>query len=115
MTSALIPLLIKGLVGGLFVVGFALVGEVLRPRGLAGIASAGPSIALGGLLVTIIATGAAAAGKQGIGMVAGAVALILWCLVAVDLVKRFGSTKGSLLATVIWFLSAGSIWAVALR
>ena len=115
MTTTLLSLGLKGFVGGLFVTAFALLGEMLRPRGLAGIASGGPSIALAGLLVTVVASGAAEAHAQGLGMIAGAIALILWCLVAVDLVKRFGSTKGSVLATLVWLVTAGAIWAAVLR
>jgi hypothetical protein len=50
--------LLKGLVGGTLVVLFALVGEVVRPRRLAGITSAGPSVAAAGLLVTLLTSGA---------------------------------------------------------
>lgn len=113
--TELLPILIKGLVGGLFVVAFAAVGEVVRPRGLAGITSGAPSVALAGLIVTVLTTGALSAWDESLGMIAGAVALVVWCLAGVDAVKRFGALKGSVAATVIWFAIAFSLWGVALR
>jgi hypothetical protein len=40
-----LSVVLKGLIGGTLVVAFALIGETVRPRGLAGITSAAPSIA----------------------------------------------------------------------
>jgi hypothetical protein len=108
-------LAVKGLVGGTVVVVFALVGEVVRPRAVAGVSSGAPSVAIGSLSVTAIASGAAAAASQSRGMIAGAAALVMWCLCGLDTFKRFGALRGSLLATLIWFAVAGGLWEVALR
>lgn len=48
-------------------------------------------------------------------MIAGAAALVSWCFVGVDAVKRFGGLKGSLAATGLWFTVAFALWAVVLR
>jgi hypothetical protein len=106
---------VKGLIGGLVVVAFAVIGEVLRPRGVAGVTSGAPSVAIGSLSVTAIATGTAAAASQALGMIAGACALAVWCLCGLDTVKRFGALKGSILATLAWCAVAVGLWGTALR
>ncbi len=108
-------ILLKGVVGGVLVVVFALVGELVRPRSLAGVTSGAPSVAAAGLLVTLLTSGVAMAWNLSLGMIAGAVALVSWCLVGVDAVKRFGGLKGSLTATGLWFAVAFALWAVVLR
>ena len=108
-------ILLKGIVGGVLVVLFALVGEVTRPRSIAGITSGAPSIAAAGLLVTLLTSGVAMAWNLSLGMIAGAVALVCWCFIGVDAVKRFGGLKGSLAATGLWFTVAFALWAVVLR
>lgn len=106
---------LKAVLGGAIVVLFSLIGEATRPRGLAGIASAAPSVALASLVITLLVTGAAAAVDLSLGMIAGAAALVLWCLVGVDAVKRLGALKGSVLTTLTWLVASFSLWAVFLR
>ena len=113
--SPLLGLGLKGLIGGSAVVGFALIGEMVRPRGLAGIFGGAPSVALASLGVTLVASGVLAAFSESLGMMAGAAAFVLWCLVGTESVKRLGALKGSITATAVWFLAALSLWAVALR
>src|SRR5207302_456651 len=74
VTSPLILVAIKALVGGTVVVAFAAIGEFLRPRGLAGILAAAPSVAVGSLAITVVASGPSSATNQLTGMVAGPVA-----------------------------------------
>jgi len=112
---AVVVLIAKALVGGAMVVAFSLVGEVIEPRRLGGITSGAPSVALPGLLVTLLASGAAAAVDLSLGMIAGAAALVVWCLVGIDAVKRFGALKGSVAAMSVWFVVAISLWALLLR
>jgi hypothetical protein len=107
--------LLKGIVGGILVVLFAVLGEIVRPRSVAGVTSGAPSVAAAGLLVTLLTSGVAMAWNLSLGMVAGAIALVTWCLVGVDAVKRFGGLKGSLAATGVWFTVAFALWAVVLR
>lgn len=111
----MITILLKAIAGGTIVVLFSLLGEVIRPRGLAGITSAAPSVAVASLLVTVIATGTAAAVDLSFGMIAGAAALIVWCFVGVDAIKRLGAMRGALVTTLVWFVTAFSLWAVFLR
>jgi uncharacterized membrane protein (GlpM family) len=108
-------LALKGLVGGTVVVLFAVVGEVLRPRSVAGVTSGAPSVALASLAVTVAASGGFVAARQAHGMVVGAVALVVACLCGLDTLKRFGAVKGSVLAVVIWIGAACALWGTALR
>ena len=48
---------IKAVNGGLFVVLFALIAEMLKPKRFAGLFSAAPSVALANLIVVIVAKG----------------------------------------------------------
>lgn len=111
----LLTILVKGLVGGVLVVLFALIGEVIRPRSLAGLTSSAPSVATAGLLVTLLTSGALMAWDLSLGMIAGAGSLVVWCLIGATAVARFGSIKGASLATIAWFGTAAVLWAVFLR
>lgn len=107
--------LLKGLAGGTLVVVFALIGEVIRPRSLAGITSGAPSVAAAGLTVTVLTSGVVSAYNQSLAMIAGAVGLVAWCLVGTEAVKRFGGLKGSVTATTVWVVAAFTSWALLLR
>jgi hypothetical protein len=111
----LLTLGLKGLAGGTLVLVFALIGEVIRPRSIAGILSGAPSVASAGLAVTVLTTGVMSAWNQSLAMIAGAAGLVVWCLVAADATKRFGGLKGSLAATLVWFATAFSLWGLLLR
>jgi hypothetical protein len=113
--GALLGIGLKGLAGGVLVVVFAAIGEIVRPRDLAGILSGAPSIALAGLGVAVVSSGVAVAEGLAVGMIAGGVAFVAWCLVGIEAVKRLGSLKGSVAATAVWFVTAFSLWAVVLR
>lgn len=54
----------KAATGGAFVVAFALVSEVFSPKRFAGVFSAAPSAALGGLTVTLLAKGPQSPGQR---------------------------------------------------
>jgi hypothetical protein len=113
--NPLLLIALKALVGGTAVVAFAALGEVLRPRGLAGMFAAAPSVALAGLAVTSVASGSSSATAQAVGMVAGAVALVVACLVGIESVKRLGALRGSLGAVAVWLLVGLSLGSLVLR
>ena len=111
----LLTILVKGLVGGTLVLLFALIGEVIRPRSFAGLTSSAPSIATASLLVTLLTSGALMAWNLSLGMIAGAVGLVAWCLAGIKLVDRFGSVRGAGAATLVWFATVAVLWALFLR
>ena len=107
--------MIKALLGGTAVVAFAALGELLRPRGLAGIFAAAPSVALASLAVTSAVTGSGSAAAQAVGMIAGAAALVVASLLGIESVKRLGALRGSLSTVTVWLLVGVSLGALFLR
>jgi hypothetical protein len=68
-------LILKALIGGVFVVLFSIVAAAIRPRRLASVTSAAPSVALASLVITVLTTTAVIARSLAIGMIGGAVGL----------------------------------------
>jgi hypothetical protein len=89
---------LKALAGGLFVLAFAALSQVLAPKRFAGVFSAAPSVALGSLLVTVAFSGIGDVATSARGMQVGAVAFTVYCLAAVPLLKRWGAWRGSVAA-----------------
>ena len=106
---------IKALNGGLFVVGFALIGEIAVPKRFAGLFSAAPSIALANLAVIVIAKGHADAQRQATGMVVGALAMAIACAVGVVLVRRYRARRGSVALCGLWLVLAEVGYLLVLR
>ena len=111
--SLVVVLTLKALAAGTLVAAFAALGERVRPQGLAGVLSAAPSVALASLGVRLV-SGHDIAGAA-TGMVIGAVALAVACLVAVDTVRRFGALHGSMLSLGAWLATAAALYGVMLR
>ena len=72
-------IVIRFVVGGVFVSAFALIGSVLKPKSFAGLFGAAPSVALGSLALTISKEGTTYAATETRSMIAGAVALLVYC------------------------------------
>lgn len=99
--------IVKAAAGGALVVLFALLSDMLKPKTFAGLFSAAPSIAMASLLVTALATGHLAAAAAAMGMLAGAMGMVAYCVAASYTVERFGAVAGSALAGVAWLAGAG--------
>src|SRR4051794_5211415 len=112
MGSKVAEVALKALAGGLLVLAFAAIAQVLSPKRFAGIFSAAPSVALGSLLVTAMFSGHQDIASAGKGMVVGAVAFTVYCLAAVPLVRRWGAWWGSAAALVAWGIVAALGYAV---
>jgi hypothetical protein len=108
-------LALKALAGGAGVVLFAAIAELVNPKKFAGIFSAAPSIALASLIISVLDKGPTSAAQGALGMVAGAVGMIAYCVLAAWLLPRQGALKGSSSALVGWGLVAGSIYLALLR
>jgi uncharacterized membrane protein (GlpM family) len=111
----LVALGVKALNGGLFVVVFALIGEVLEPKRFAGLFSTAPSVALGSLSVVLVTKGATDGHENALGMIVGAIALIVFCVVTRGLVERYDALKGTVLSSAVWLAVAAAGWALVLR
>ena len=102
--------LLKTLAGGLLVVAFALVGEVVQPKRFAGLFGAAPAVALAGLAVAVILKGRQSAQREAIGMIVGATAMIAYCLSVVASIERLGARRASLAGLVVWAFLAGGLY-----
>jgi len=110
-------IVIRFLVGGVFVSAFALIGSVLKPKSFAGLFGAAPSVALASLALTISKDGKVYAATEARSMVAGAAALFVYCAVVIFLLKRTRchSLAATLFAIIVWFGAAFVIWSGFLR
>jgi len=97
---------VKAATGGLFVVLFALIGEAVRPKWFAGLFAAAPSIALAGLIITVVDKGVGAASASLLGMTFGAAGLVTFALVARPLLDRFRAVAASAIALMAWSVVA---------
>jgi hypothetical protein len=94
----MIPILIRFLVGGVVVSGFAIIGDVLKPKSFAGLFGAAPSVALATLGLTVATEGPSYAATEARSMMAGAVAfffyasLVSWIMMRYKM-KALGSNK----------------------
>jgi hypothetical protein len=94
------------------VLAFAAVSEVLKPKRLAGVLAAAPSVAIAGLAVGSAAKGPADQAAGAHTMIAGAVALAVYAAVAVVALRRFGTLKGALVAGAAWVVTALALYPV---
>lgn len=108
-------LAVKAVIGGSFVVLFALVGEVVSPKRFAGLFSAAPSVAMAGLAIVLVTQSRRYAQAESVGMAVGSVAMVAACLAAIALVRRYRALEGSLLACVLWLAVAGAGYFALLR
>jgi len=112
--SKLVEVVLKALAGGLFVLAFAALAQMIMPKRFAGVFSAAPSVALGSLLVTVAFSGAGDVGLAARGMVVGAVAFFVYCLAAVPFIKAWGAWRGCAAALGVWAIVAAVGYGVAL-
>jgi hypothetical protein len=96
--------LIRFLIGGTVVSLFALVGDILRPKGFAGLFSAAPSVALATLALAIVRNGVPYAALEARSMLLGAIALLIYavgctCLLATG---RFKAGRTSAAMLLVW-------------
>lgn len=103
--------------GGLIVSAFAVMGDVLRPKGFAGLFGAAPSVALATLSLTLLTEGKQYAALEARSMIAGAIAFLAYALACVYLMARrhvrVAPTTISMLS--LWGLCAFGLWWVLLR
>lgn len=98
--------------GGFLVCLFALIAQVLQPKQFAGLFSAAPSVLIAGIALTLLTKGAVAATVTAEGAIAGAVGMIVYCLLAVPAIQRYKALFGSLLSLSLWFLVAFGVFAL---
>jgi hypothetical protein len=100
-------IVIRFLVGGVFVSVFALIGSVLKPKSLAGLFGAAPSVALATLALTISKDGKTYAATEARSMVALVILLLRR--------TRCRTLAATLFAVVVWFGVTFAIWGGLLK
>jgi uncharacterized membrane protein (GlpM family) len=112
-----VELLYRFLLGGLIVSVFAVIADVVRPKGFAGLFGAAPSVALATLALTLVNDGKLYAAVEAKSMIAGAAALLVYAVSCVYFIgmrhARAAPTAIALLAT--WALAALGLWTLWLR
>lgn len=113
----LVQLALRFIIGGLVVSAFAVIGEVLKPKSFAGIFGAAPSVALATLGLTALTRPPSYVALEGRSMIAGAAALLVYCLAVGALFHRNGhhAVLEAGLPWVLWFAAAFGLWALVLR
>ena len=100
----------KGLLGGVAVVAFSLIGEAGHPKRFAGLFSAAPSVALASLLMTVLLKGSAGTVPYARGMLIGSAGMIAYCLASLYLIDRLHALLGSILSWLAWLMVAGGLY-----
>jgi uncharacterized membrane protein (GlpM family) len=100
--------LLRFLIGGGLVAVFSLLGDVLRPKGFAGLFAAAPSVALASLVLTGTYESAAVASASAHSMIAGAIALFIYSGLCVYLmaIRRISSAVAATASISLWLVVA---------
>jgi len=110
-------LLYRFLIGGFFVMLFAAMGDVLRPKSFAGIFGAAPSIALATLALTVLDKGSVYVATEARSMLVGAAAFVLYAWLACYLMLK-RTLPASLVTTAglgLWLSLAFAGWLLIVR
>ncbi|HEV7611548.1 MAG TPA: DUF3147 family protein [Steroidobacteraceae bacterium] len=103
--------------GGAIVSLFAVTGDVLRPKGFAGLFAAAPSVALATLTLTLLNDGKAYAATEARSMMVGAIAFLVYALACVYLMakKHFKAAPTTLTMLGVWGICAFGLWSLLLK
>jgi len=110
-------LLARFLIGGAVVSLFAVCGDILKPKTLAGLFSAAPSVAIATLCLTAIRQSNGYAAAEGRSMMAGAIAFFIYALCAHWLIMRIRLSVRIVTTALLpfWAATAFFLWWEFLR
>lgn len=113
----MLDIILRFIIGGLFVTAFAVVGDLFKPKTFAGLFGAAPSVALATLALTTAKDGKVFASMEARSMLGGAAALFLYSVMVSRLTmrKRWPALRATVAAMVVWFGAAFGLWWVCLR
>ena len=108
--------LFRFLMGGMIVSLFASLGDVLKPKSLAGLFRAAPSVALA-LGLTVLADGKAYAALDARSMVVGAASFFVYSALRTWLMlpKKLDAAPATIGSLIVWLGVALGTWALFLR
>lgn len=108
---------LRFLIGGIVVSGFAALGDTFKPKSFAGLFGAAPSVALATLGLTILTDGKPYAAMEARSMLAGACAFFIYACASSWMLMhtRFSAFTVTASLLVLWFAGAFGIWQVLLR
>jgi uncharacterized membrane protein (GlpM family) len=109
-----LTVVIKALAGGSLVIALAVLSETLEPKRFAGLFGAAPAVAIAGLTVTLASKGAGDARQSAIGMLAGAVGMLLYAACTVHLIRDDRGVAGPVAGLVTWAAPTALIAALLL-
>lgn len=115
MGKDVVTTIVQALAGGTLVVAFALVGQAVEPKRFAGLFSAAPSIAIAGLVVTVVASGDGQASKASLGMMLGAAGFVAFSSLVRPLLVRMGAAASSAVGCCAWVAVAVGGYLLAFR
>jgi Protein of unknown function (DUF3147) len=109
--------LLRFVVGGLFVSAFAILGDVLKPKRFAGLFGAAPSVALATLVLTIESEGKPYAATEARSMIAGAFAFLIysWCVCCFLMRCKWSALHVTVLFIPLWLATAFGLLFVCSR
>ncbi len=105
----------KFVAGGTLVVAFALIAQFLEPKRFSGIFSAGPSVLLASLMVTLLGKGTDPVRLTVFGSIGGAAGLVAYSLTAIWSERWKKGVLGALVPLVPWFGVAAGAYFLILR
>jgi uncharacterized membrane protein (GlpM family) len=110
----LMEILIRVIAGGVMVSLFAILGDLLKPKGFAGLFGAAPSVALATVLLTVVKDGPAYVAAEARSMISGAAAFFVYaCLARHFLLKgKWSALRVTITALPVWCVSAFTLWAL---
>jgi uncharacterized membrane protein (GlpM family) len=110
-------ILVRFVVGGAIVSLFALLGDLLRPKGFAGLFAAAPSVALASLTFAAVTQGHGYAALEARSMIAGEVAFVVYAVGCVYFlaIRRARSAPTAIGMLAIWGVAVAVLYAGVLR
>jgi hypothetical protein len=110
-------IVLRVLIGGVVVSGFAVIGDLFKPKRFAGLFAAAPSVALATLGLTVASEGKDYAAIEARSMMAGALAFFVCASIASWLMIRreVAPLRAAALSTLAWFVVAFGLWFLWLK
>ncbi len=111
LQCAVMEYLARFVIGGVAVSLFAILGDILRPKGFAGLFGAAPSVALATLGIAVFQHGSQYAAVQSRAMLWSAIALFVYSVAVCQLLMRFrwNALPATLIALIVWLAVALSL------